>query len=191
MADLHAAATADEIIDALLALGSRRRSGAEQLEYLAGHPDPLLVAGPTLVRQVLPESAAAVQLLYWPVVVSLSIIFLSLLYHVSIPVRTSWWRQVPGGVLALLIWIVGSFSLRLYLAGSLSGVSVYGSLAAAIAVLAWLYVAALAVLIGAALNAEIDRLWPSGDTARVRAIRDAEDTQAPQDQGATGKNNPG
>ncbi|MCP9948923.1 YihY/virulence factor BrkB family protein [Actinomadura madurae] len=144
---------------------------------------PLLVAGPTLVRQVLPESAAAVQLLYWPVVVSLSIIFLSLLYHVSIPVRTSWWRQVPGGVLALLIWIVGSFSLRLYLAGSLSGVSVYGPLAASIAVLAWLYVAALAVLIGAALNAEIDRLWPSGDTARVRALRDAEDAPEPLTRG--------
>ncbi|WP_243716157.1 YihY/virulence factor BrkB family protein [Actinomadura darangshiensis] len=150
---------------------------------------PLLVAGPTLVRQALPEGAAAVQLLYWPVVVSLSIIFLSLLYHLSIPVRTSWWRQVPGGALALLIWIVGSAGLRIYLAGSLSGVSVYGSLAAPIAVLGWLYVAALAVLIGATLNAEIDRRWPSGDTARVRAEREAEGAQVPRDQGATSKNN--
>jgi YihY family inner membrane protein len=149
---------------------------------------PLLVAGPALVRQALPESATTVQTLYWPVVVSLSIVFLSLLYHMSIPVRTSWWRQVPGAVLALLIWIVGSVSLRLYLAGSLSGVSVYGSLAAAIALLAWLYVAALAVLIGAALNAEIDRLWPSGDTAQVRAEREAANAQVPRDQGATSKN---
>ncbi|MFB4308996.1 YihY/virulence factor BrkB family protein [Actinomadura sp. GTD37] len=150
---------------------------------------PLLVAGPALVRQALPESAEVVQGLYWPVVVTLSIVFLALLYHTSVPVRTAWWREVPGAVLALLIWIVGSVSLRLYLAGSLSGVSVYGSLAAAIAVLAWLYVAALAVLIGAALNAEIDRLWPSGDTARARAVRDAQTEQVPRDQGSTGKNN--
>lgn len=149
---------------------------------------PLLVAGPTLVRQALPESAEAVQILYWPVVVSLSIIFLATLYHVSVPVRTAWWRAVPGAAVALLIWIVGSITLRIYLAGSLSGVSVYGSLAAAIAVLAWLYVAALAVLIGAALNAEIDRLWPSEDTARARAEL-AEKEAGPAE--PEGKNSPG
>jgi membrane protein len=134
---------------------------------------PLLVAGPALVRQALPESAGVVSAFYWPVVVALSILFLALLYHMSVPVRTSWLRQIPGAMMALLIWIVGSFALRLYLAGSLAGVSVYGSLAASIAVLAWLYVAALAVLIGAALNAEIDRRWPSPGTARARAAREA------------------
>ncbi|MFC5752345.1 YihY/virulence factor BrkB family protein [Actinomadura rugatobispora] len=134
---------------------------------------PLLVAGPALVRQALPESAGFLPVLYWPVVVTLSILFLAMLYHMSVPVRTSWWREVPGAVMALLIWILGSFALRLYLAGSLAGVSVYGSLAASIAVLAWLYVAALAVLIGAALNAEIDQRWPSANTARARAVRAA------------------
>jgi membrane protein len=134
---------------------------------------PLLMAGPTLVRRALPAAAGFVQLFYWPVVVILSILFLALLYHMSVPVRTSWWREVPGAVVALVIWILGSFVLRFYLAGSLSGVSVYGSLAASIALLAWLYVAALAVLIGAALNAEIDKMWPSADTARARAIRTA------------------
>lgn len=132
---------------------------------------PLLVAGPALVRKALPESAGFVELFYWPIVVTTSIIFLAMLYHMSVPVRTAWWREVPGAVIALLIWIVGSITLRLYLAGSLSGVSVYGSLGAPIALLAWLYVAALAVLIGAALNAEIDRLWPGADTARARADR--------------------
>jgi membrane protein len=120
-----------------------------------------------------PPAAGFVQLFYWPVVVILSILFLALLYHLSVPVRTSWWREAPGAVVALVIWILGSFLLRFYLAGSISGVSVYGSLAASIALLAWLYVAALAVLIGAALNAEIDKLWPSANTARARAIRAA------------------
>jgi membrane protein len=134
---------------------------------------PLLVVGPTLVKRAVPAADGFVQLLYWPVVVSLSILFLALLYHMSVPVRTSWWREVPGAVIALVIWIIGSFVLRFYLAGSLSGVSVYGSLAASIALLAWLYIAALAVLIGAALNAEIDKLWPSADTARARAVRES------------------
>jgi membrane protein len=132
---------------------------------------PLLVVGPALVRQTLPATAHYVQLLYWPTVVTLSILLLATLYHVSVPVRTVWWREVPGAVVAMIIWIVGSVGLRVYLAGSLSGVSAYGSLSAPIALLAWLYVAALAVLIGAALNAEIDQMWPGVDTARARAVR--------------------
>jgi len=134
---------------------------------------PLMVAGPALVRKAFPAGAPFVQYFYWPVVVTLSILFLATLYHMSVPVRTAWWREVPGAVVALVIWIVGSLGLRLYLEGSLSGVSVYGSLSASIAMLAWLYVAALAVLIGAALNAEIDRLWPGAQTARARAAREA------------------
>ncbi|WP_018657720.1 YihY/virulence factor BrkB family protein [Actinomadura flavalba] len=134
---------------------------------------PLLVAGPTLARAAVPESGSVIENLYWPIVITVSVLFLTLLYHASVPVRTAWWREAPGAVLALVIWVVGSFLLRLYLAGSMSGVSVYGSLSAAIAVLAWLYVAAFAVLIGAALNAEIDRRWPSADTARARAVQAA------------------
>ncbi|MFC4911766.1 YihY/virulence factor BrkB family protein [Actinomadura gamaensis] len=129
---------------------------------------PLLVAGPALARQAVPESSGVVEIFYWPFVVTISVVFLALLYHHSIPVRTAWWRELPGAVVALLIWIVGSFLLRFYLAGSLRGISVYGSLAASIAVLGWLYVAALAVLLGAALNSEIDRRWPSAGTLQAR-----------------------
>lgn len=130
---------------------------------------PLLVAGPTLVLHWLPEGARVLHLLYWPVLIIVSVVFLALLYYLSVPVRTTWWRGVPGGAVALAIWALGSLILRLYLDGSASGVTVYGSLGAAIAVLAWLYVTALAVLIGAALNAEIDKLWPGEYTARARA----------------------
>lgn len=130
---------------------------------------PLLVAGPALAREAVPRSSGFVEIFYWPVVTTVSVVFLALLYHHSIPVRTAWWRELPGAVVALLIWIVGSFLLRFYLAGSLRGISVYGSLAASIAVLGWLYVAALAVLIGAALNSEIDRRWPSAGTLQARS----------------------
>jgi membrane protein len=131
---------------------------------------PLLVAGPTLVLHWVPSSAEVLRILYWPVLIVVSIVFLALLYHLSVPVRSAWWHEVPGGVIALAIWGLGSVVLRLYLGGSASGVSVYGSLGAAIAVLAWLYVTALAVLIGAALNAEIEKLWPGKSNARARVL---------------------
>lgn len=129
---------------------------------------PLLVAGPTLVEQAIPRSAAWVNIFYWPVVVLFSVVFLASLYSVSVPVRTAWWRDLPGAGVAVLIWVTGSFFLREYLGASFSGSTIYGSLTAPVAVLAWLYLTALAILIGAALNAEIDRQWPSPVTAKAR-----------------------
>ncbi|MFI6708241.1 YihY/virulence factor BrkB family protein [Nonomuraea sp. NPDC050478] len=128
---------------------------------------PILVIGPTLLKGALPaDYAAAVDLLYWPVVVVGSVLFLSVLYHVSVPVRTRWFRELPGAILALFLWIVCAAVLRAVLAAWFSPVSVYGSLAAPIALLLWLYITALAVLIGAILNAEVDRLWPGDGRAK-------------------------
>ncbi|WP_246266828.1 YihY/virulence factor BrkB family protein [Nonomuraea typhae] len=121
---------------------------------------PVLVIGPTLLRETLPaQYAPVIDFAYWPVVIVGSVLFLSVLYHVSVPVRTRWFRELPGAILALFLWIVCAAVLRSVLAAWISPVSIYGSLAAPIAVLLWLYITALAVLIGAILNAEVDRLW--------------------------------
>ncbi|MBB5082967.1 YihY/virulence factor BrkB family protein [Nonomuraea endophytica] len=124
---------------------------------------PVLVIGPTLLKEALPaQYTPVIDLAYWPVVIVGSVLFLTVLYHVSVPVRTKWYRELPGAILALFIWIVCAGVLRSVLAAWFSPVSIYGSLAAPVAVLLWLYITALAVLIGAILNAEVDRLW--GDT---------------------------
>lgn len=133
---------------------------------------PLLLAGPTLVTRVIPGvSSLVVQIFYWPVLIVVCVLFLTLLYNVAVPVRTPWYRDLAGAGLALLIWLVGSAILRVYLNVSLSGVSIYGSLAAPIAVMFWLYVTAIAVLIGAMLNSELDRLWPNPVTRAAREAR--------------------
>ena len=98
----------------------------------------------------------------------LSVLSLTSLYHVSAPVRTPWRRDLPGALLTITIWFLGSYVVRWVISVSVGGTSIYGPLAAPIAVLVWLYVTALAVLIGAALNASVDRLWPEASTARAR-----------------------
>lgn len=128
---------------------------------------PILVVGPTLLSNALSQYAVLVTIFYWPVVIVGSVFMLTLLYHVSVPRRTRWWREVPGAVLALIIWILCAAVLREVLAAWFTPLSIYGSLAAPIAVLLWLYITALAVLIGATLNAEVDRLWPLNGTARL------------------------
>jgi membrane protein len=127
---------------------------------------PLVLAGPRLVGEFLPERVDVLNTLYWPIVILLSILFLTSLYHLSVPVRTSWRHDVPGAALAFLIWVSGSWLLREILTDTKT--SIFGPLAAPIAVLIWLYVTSIAVLIGAALNASLDRLWPEKSTAGAR-----------------------
>ncbi|MFF1376294.1 YihY/virulence factor BrkB family protein [Streptomyces sp. NPDC058308] len=133
---------------------------------------PLMVAGPDAVVNLLPGSTTVVQILYWPVVVILSVVFLTTLYHVSVPVRSPWVEDMPGALIALAMWVLGSFLLRIYLTSTVEGPTIYGSLAAPVAVLLWIGVSAFAVLVGAAVNAAIDRVWPSVATAAARAAND-------------------
>ncbi|MEV7672779.1 YihY/virulence factor BrkB family protein [Streptomyces sp. NPDC000963] len=142
---------------------------------------PLAVVGPDRVVELVPWGTEVVSVLYWPAVILLSIAFLTTLYHVSVPVRSPWIEDIPGALVALAMWTLGSFLLRIYLTSQVEGPTIYGSLAAPIAVLLWIGVSAFAVLVGAAVNAAIDRVWPSVATAaareaneRARAVQAAE-----------------
>ncbi|MGW7488323.1 YihY/virulence factor BrkB family protein [Streptomyces sp. NPDC054786] len=129
---------------------------------------PLMVAGPDTVVSWLPASEHIIRALYWPVVLLLSVAFLTTLYHASVPVRSPWPEDIPGAVVALGMWVLGSILLRLYLTSTVEGPTIYGSLAAPVAVLLWIGVSAFAVLVGAAMNASLDRVWPSVATAAAR-----------------------
>ncbi|HEY9293822.1 MAG TPA: YihY/virulence factor BrkB family protein [Microlunatus sp.] len=128
---------------------------------------PLILAGPDLVDRVLPDQLDWLGGLYWPIVLIGSGFFLAALYYLSLPRRYRWRSGLPGAAISLLIWVIGSYVLRFALSQTAATPSIYGPLAAPIAVLLWLYVIALAVLIGAALNSAIDKLrHPDGDVER-------------------------
>ena len=130
---------------------------------------PLVVAGPSLVRSWLPDRLELVMSFYWPVVIVVCICFLATLYHVSVPVRTNWSFNLPGATFSLAVWILGSWALRWVLtATAAESRSIYGPLAAPIAVLLWLYILAIAVLIGAAVNASFDTVFPQKSTSSAR-----------------------
>lgn len=146
---------------------------------------PLVLVGPTMLRTVLPGPIQALMLLYWPVVTVLGIALLTSLYHVSAPVRTPWRRDLPGALLAFVIWVLASALLRLVLGLSLSGAtesdnrnfSIYGPLTTPIVVMLWLYLLAIAVLVGAALNAAVDLRWPAGDRAEAQTTEKVSDAR--------------
>jgi len=129
---------------------------------------PLILVGPALVYSLVPGELDFLTELYWPTVLALSIAFLTSLYHLSVPVRTSWWYDVPGAVFTLATWVLGSYALRFTLDATTGGTSIYGPLAAPIAILLWLYVLSIAVLIGAALNAACEQVFPEPHTSAAR-----------------------
>lgn len=140
---------------------------------------PLVLVGPAVIGRVLPPGAAWVLVLYWPVVTVCGVALLTTLYHISTPVRTPWARDLPGAALALVIWVAASFVLRAVLSASIGGASIYGPLSAPIVVLIWLYLVALAVLIGAGLNASVDRLWPHDRRTAALAALVPPDSERP------------
>lgn len=133
---------------------------------------PALVVGPRLMAVFAPRSAGATveQLaegLYWPIAALVAVAVLASFYHVGVPWHTPWRRDLPGALLAMALWLSGSSGLRYYADVTLRGEgSVYAAIAAPLVVLLWLYVTAFAVLLGAELNAEIEKLWPHPATQR-------------------------
>ncbi len=95
--------------------------------------------------------------------VALSILFAS--YYSLGPNReTPRWTWVsPGGIVATVVWLLASIAFSLYVTSVGDLVAKYGSLSGVVALLLWLYLSALAVILGAELNAELER---QGDIER-------------------------
>lgn len=121
---------------------------------------PLVLAGPALVQAVLPSPLAWAGALYWPVVVLASLAMLTSLFDVAVPLQHRWIAHLPGVILTATTWALGSWLMRELLVQTLGGASLYGPLAAPIGLMLWLYVFALAILLGAAANAAVAVVWP-------------------------------
>lgn len=63
----------------------------------------------------------------------------------------------PGGVVALIIWIVASLLFALYVAKFASYNKTYGSLGGIVVFLVWMWITNLAILFGAEFNSELQR----------------------------------
>ncbi|HVL88731.1 MAG TPA: YihY/virulence factor BrkB family protein [Actinomycetota bacterium] len=163
---------------------------------------PLMLAGPgvgeALVRRLgLPPAFGSTwRILYWPVAALVVVGGLATLYHIAPNWRTPWTRDLPGAFLAAAAWVAAAWGLRVYVSRAISETTA-GPLAAPMILLLWLYVSGLAVLLGAELNAEIERMRQArnaqrrGPAARLlerfgsrRARRTREEAEADQQDAA-------
>ncbi|WP_242910406.1 YihY/virulence factor BrkB family protein [Actinomadura terrae] len=93
----------------------------------------------------------------WPVMLIVVSLLFSLLYWAAPNAKRSFRWVTPGGVLALVVWLAASALFALYVANFANYNKTYGSLAAVIIFLVWLWITNLAILLGAEMNAELER----------------------------------
>jgi membrane protein len=94
----------------------------------------------------------------WPVLVLIVSFMLAILYWAAPNVRQPGFAWVtPGSVLAVVVWIIASLAFAFYVANFGSYNKTYGGLGGVIVFLVWLWISNIAVLLGAELNAELER----------------------------------
>jgi membrane protein len=99
-----------------------------------------------------------VSILRWPLLLAFFMFGLTMLYRFGPSRDKPQWRWVSwGAVGATLIWLAASALFSLYVANFDSYNKTYGSLGTIVILLMWFYISAYCVLLGAELNAEMER----------------------------------
>jgi membrane protein len=104
-----------------------------------------------------PAAVTAWNIAKWPVLLIIVSVMFAILYWASPNARHGFRLVSPGSVLAVVLWLIASGLFALYVAHFGSYNKVYGSLAAVIIFLIWMWISNTAVLIGAEFNAELER----------------------------------
>lgn len=116
----------------------------------------------------------------WPVLVVIVSLMLAILYFAAPNVKQPGVQWIsPGGVLAVLIWLVASAGFALYVTHFSSYNKTYGSLASVIVFLVWLWLTNVAILLGAEFNAELQhaRAIQAGQPADQIPFAEPRDTR--------------
>jgi len=94
----------------------------------------------------------------WPVILLVVMTMFAILYWAAPNVKHPKFRWIsPGGVLGVLLWILASAAFAFYVASFASYNKTYGALGGVIIFLVWLWISNIAILLGAELNAELER----------------------------------
>jgi membrane protein len=118
-----------------------------------------MVAGSGAVRDLLgPGPAAVWRIGRWPAALITALLVFSLLYFVTPDVEQRAFRWItPGAAVGVTLWLLASAAFSAFIAHFWSFNVTFGSFAAAIILLVWLWLTKRRALVQRELNAELER----------------------------------
>jgi membrane protein len=94
----------------------------------------------------------------WPVLVLIVSFMFALLYWAAPNVKQPGFRWVsPGGIIAVVGWLIASAAFAFYVANFGSYNKTYGTLGGVVVFLVWLWISNIVILLGAEFNSELER----------------------------------
>jgi membrane protein len=91
----------------------------------------------------------------WSIAVAFAVLAIEFIYFFAPNVQQRFRRTLPGAAVAVGCWIALSWALGIYFQHFAKLNKTYGTLAAAIALMVWLYWTAFAILLGGEINADL------------------------------------
>jgi membrane protein len=107
-------------------------------------------------------AAATATIVQWVGVIVALFAAFEVAYYFGPHVEQRWEWITPGATLGMLVLIAASMGFRIYVYIGSSYSQAYGVLAGVVLMLLWLYLAALALLVGAEVNCVIEHAAPHG-----------------------------
>ena len=124
----------------------------------------LVFVGGSLATEVLglaglgSTGARVWSVLRWPGALAMAMLVFSFVYYVTPDVHQRAFRwMTPGAALGVVVWLVASLGFSTYVSNVADVGAIYGAFAGPIVLVAWLWLTNVALLLGAELNAEIER----------------------------------
>jgi membrane protein len=105
-----------------------------------------------------PAAARTFNVVRWPGALAVAMLVFAYIYYVTPDVEQRSFRAVlPGAAVGVLLWLAASFGFSTYISQVENVGAIYGTFTGAIVLVAWLWLTNVALLLGAELNAEIER----------------------------------
>jgi membrane protein len=95
--------------------------------------------------------------LQWLLALALVILAVDLVYYIAPNAKTEWGWVTPGALLATALWLAASYGFRLYVTNFDTYTAAHGAIGAVIVLMLWFYLTGFALLVGAELNAELEK----------------------------------
>jgi membrane protein len=137
------------------------------------------IATPAIAGAIGGPIGTAIVWLRLPVAGLVMMFLWAVLYYLLPDVEQPFKLITPGSVIGVVVWVIASWGFSQYVVHFGNYDKTYGSIAGIIVLLFWMWISSLVLLVGAEVNALVERRTPEGKRAAARSAADEGTAPAP------------